>query len=63
MSTMALDFGVSLVFCAAEGRTVRMVSQTFAGVVEFSLDSIPPRQAAEGPEEANWWGTPQHVSM
>lgn len=54
VSTMALDFGVSLVFCPSGDSTVRMASQTFAGTVEFSLGSIPPRQTADGTEEANW---------
>ena len=34
-----------------------MASQTFAGGAEYSLDSVPPRQTAEGAEEANWCGT------
>lgn len=53
---MALDFGVSLVFCASGDSMVRMASQTFAGSVEFSINSIPPRQSGIGSEEANWCG-------
>ena len=53
---MALDFGVSLVFCGSGDRTVRMTSRTFSGEVAFNLDSIPPRQSGgNSHEEAAWY--------
>eukprot|EP00873_Tetraselmis_striata_P015672 jgi/Tetstr1/435936/TSEL_024818.t1 len=52
VSAMALDFGVSLVFLPSTGTAVSMTSATFAGLVEFDLSAVPPRNEAGG--EHGW---------
>ena len=63
MSTMALDFGVSLVCCPAPDRVVRLRSSAFAGTVDFSLDSIPAWSPDPAAEEANWGNFPRGAAF
>ena len=63
VSTMALDFGVSLVCCPAPDRVVRLRSSAFAGTVEFSLDSVPARSPYPAAEEASWGNFPRGAAV
>ncbi len=63
VSTMALDFGVSLVCCPAADRVVRLTSSAFEGTVEFSLDSIPPRSTNAAEEEGSWGNFPRGAAF
>lgn len=55
ISGMALDFGITLVFVPRTDRTMHMTSLNFAGVVEFSLDDVPPCRRGDSSAEENCW--------